>query len=154
MLEEWVTHTAIFDRVGDGCSQKYRSTLYEPISRLAPSVLWSHRFGSAAKGPSTGALLEIVLQDNAIKCWGREGRFQGKYWFGEAEEGNIFIAIPLSEEQLRPYLRSDEEPDEDGAVCPGPPYKTKPWHGEYAHEDSRGYGWTLTVTDMVAWTRR
>ncbi len=153
-LEQWVTHTAVFDRIGEGCSPRYRLTLYEPISRLAPSVLWSHGFGTATKGPNAGAVLEIVLHDNTIKCWGRGGRFQGKYWSGEAEDRNIFITIPLDEERLRPYLRSAEKVGDDGPASLEPPHGAKPWQGEYAHEDSRGYGWTLTVTDMIAWTRR
>jgi hypothetical protein len=147
-LEQWTTHMAVFDRIEEGYSSKYRFTLYEPISVSAPTVLCSHRFGSAAKGPSAGALLEIVLHDNAIKCWGREGRFQGKYWFGEAEDRNIFINIPLHEEQLRPHLRSDEHLGDDGPVGLEPPYKTIPWYGQYTHDDPRGYGWTLTVTNF------
>lgn len=156
--QEWTTHTVVLDDF-EGFS-RYRKTFYKPRPRsYSPTVLWSHTFRPKVEdgfadvfGPNAGAL-EIVLHENAIKCWGREGRFGGKYWSGEAEDRHVFITIPLDDEHVRPYLRPDEEPDNEGPVCLEPPYKNKPWHREYQHADPRGYGWNLAISDMVVYLR-
>ena len=154
VLQEWTTHTAVFDEFSG-----YRSTFYDPDPRSyvsAPKVLWSHRFGSQVKGPTAGGCLEIVLDEHekALKCWGREGRFEGKYWSGEAEDRYVFIAIPLDEERLRPYLLPDEEPDEVEPLSLDPAYKGAAWYREYDHTDARGCGWHLGITDMTAYQER
>ena len=149
VLQEWTTHTAVFDEFSG-----YRSTFYDPDPRSycsAPKVLWSHSFGSQVEGPTAGGRLEIVLHEKALKCWGREGRFGGKCWFGEAEDKYVFIAIPLDEERLRPYLLPDDEPDEVGHVSLEPAYKRTAWYREYDHTDPRGCGWHLEITDMTAY---
>ena len=95
------------------------------------------------------ASLEIVKDDNSIKCWGRDGRFMGKFWRGAAEDEYVFITIPLDEEKLRPYLRQDEESDGLGR-----PYKTRDWHHEYICDDPCGFGWHIAITDMVSYFNR
>lgn len=146
-IEQWDTHTVVIDGRG------HRTTIYSPEPwhmAMRPNVICRLPFGTS-KGPSQRGTLEIVLWDDAIRCWAIEGRFKGRYWSGESEKEYLFITIPLKQDELNTFVR----PDDDESVDTEYRYKSKPWDKQYEKEDeNKGVGWSLHVLDNVAYAQR
>jgi hypothetical protein len=131
-IEQWNTHTVIVDdRSG------HRQTIYEhkPWKELGEFyIIWKHTLGDAINTPHIEGSIEVVLHDNDIKCWLRNGRF-GQNWDGEAKGQNELIKIPLDDDRLEPFLRPDDPEDEnDNDWFLRPKYKSEPWYKEYRYE--------------------
>jgi hypothetical protein len=157
VIEEWATHTLIRDYAGQ------RHVLYPgecsaldsiSIGRYDPFPIWQYKL-PRREGEWFGPVLEIVLHEQCIKFWARDGRFGRRIPpEPEATSENVFAVIPLEEESLAQYRwvpdTSSEDPFLRGAQ--------HPWTKRYSHSEpgadihKRTLVWHLKVIDLVAWT--
>jgi hypothetical protein len=144
IVEEWATHTAIWDHSG-----RRIASFYPDESALAPRVVWRRELPKH-QSEVFSANLELVIHENSIKFWSLNGRFgQKNPWEAIAEPCNTFVEIPLSTEELEPF-RWKPEPVDDGLPNLS---RERDWVRHYLHGNAieEENSWSLSVTDVAAY---
>jgi hypothetical protein len=143
-IQQWNSHAVIIDELDH---QKFIYEAEPWNDLLTTHILWQHKFGGKVEGPNKGGKLEVVFHENAIKCWARDGRFQGKYWNDESEDEYEFIRIPLNEEELNHFLVVDDHESVDAEMR----FTNQPWDKTYYYKaKNEEIGWELHVLDNIA----
>ena len=150
VIEEWSTHTVIFDDTDHQQPVQYKHNASPYYSR--PTVIWKHTIPRSKQDSSDGTLelvVEIVIHRGCIKCWAVDGRFGRSISpDGVAKEEHVFVSIPMEEDGLAQYLEIDSIEDPEMRTA------QRPWIRHYDHEASdKKFRWHLTVNDVVSYVR-
>jgi hypothetical protein len=113
-------------------------------------ALWELPLASAAaEPPEAPPTLELRLEGNGLILRARNGRFLSAHANGSvsAEDGIVFLRVPLNPEQLASYRRAD---DDDPASHGDSPRDDAAWVECYAYADEgQGLEWQLRVRDLL-----
>jgi len=113
-------------------------------------ALWELPLAAAAtEPPEAPPTLELRLEGNGLMLRARNGRFLSAHANGSspAEDGIVFLRVPLNPEQLAAYRRAgDDDPAGAGDARPD----DTAWVECYGHADEgQGLEWQLHVRDLL-----
>lgn len=144
-MEQWNTHTVIIPSTEYSRYSRRSGTIYR--HRPWTDWQWGHIIWCWELSEMFGGSLEVVLNANAIRFWGRGGQFQTKFFRAVADDSNVFINIPLDDQELSSYLVV--KPRDTYPYC-FDSHSTM-FLKTYSHQDdSQGIKWELVIQDNLA----